>query len=72
MKPSDDGSVLHVPIQSTGVSEAFIAAAESNGYHTLSEILAIPLTELVKMNWLTEPMLKELGELVEKLPPAAN
>lgn len=70
MKPSDEGSILHLPLTSSGISELFAKAAELNGYHTLAGILAIPLTELIKMNWITQAMWEELTVIIEKFPPA--
>ncbi|MES2372902.1 MAG: hypothetical protein V4557_10000 [Bacteroidota bacterium] len=69
MKPSTEGSILHLPLTSAGISETFIKAAESNGYHTLSAILLIPLTDLIKMDWITPAMWEELTAIIEKYPP---
>lgn len=72
MKPSGEGSILHLPIASSGVSEIFVKTAESNGYHTISEILAIPLTELIKMDWITQAIWEELTAIIEKFPPTKD
>ncbi|MES2328847.1 MAG: hypothetical protein V4539_04540 [Bacteroidota bacterium] len=71
MKSPDEGSIVNLPLSSSGISEAFIKAAELSGYHTLGEILAIPLTELVKMEWITPAMWEELTVILEKFtsPP---
>jgi hypothetical protein len=69
MKPSDEGSILHLPLLSTGISETFVKAAELNGYHTLAEILTIPLTDLIKMEWITQAIWEELTAIIEKLSP---
>jgi hypothetical protein len=69
VKTADEGSILHLPLKSSGVSEVFEKAAESNGYHTISEVLSIPLTELIKTNWITRAMWSELMIIIEKFPP---
>jgi hypothetical protein len=69
VKPADEGSILHLPLTSSGVSEALVKAAESNGYHTIAEILAVPLTELIKKDWITQAMWEELAVFIEKFSP---
>jgi hypothetical protein len=72
VKPADEGSILHLPLRSSGVSDHLPKAAESNGYHTIAEILSIPLTELIKMSWITQAMWEELDVIIEKFPPSAG
>lgn len=72
MKPSDEGSILHLPLTSAGVSETFVKAAESNGYHTISEILVIPLTALIKMDWIIQAIWEEPTIIIEKFPPVTD
>ena len=72
MKPADEGSILHLPLKSSGVSEVFVKIAESNGYHSIGQILAIPLTEIIKMDWITEAMWEELSVIIEKFPPTQD
>ncbi len=67
MLSPDEGSLLHLPFASVGISRSFAKAAESHGYYTLAEILAIPLTELIKMEWFTSSMWEELTKVKQAL-----
>jgi hypothetical protein len=70
VKPSGEGSILHLPLRSSGVSDLFAETAELNGYHTIAEIISIPLTQLIKMSWITPAMWEELAAFIEKFPPS--
>lgn len=65
MKPSADGSLLHLPLTVIGMSDTFTKAAIVNGYNTLSDILDIPLTQLATMEWFTPSMFDELARTVK-------
>jgi len=68
VKPSDEGSILHLPPGSSRISEVFAKAAESKGYNSIGQILAIPLTEIIEMDWVTQPLWEELSVIIEKIP----
>jgi nicotinamide mononucleotide (NMN) deamidase PncC len=61
-----DNSPLHLPLAAVGMSEAFTRTAMMYEYNTLSDILAIPLTELIQKEWFTTDMLEELAQVVKK------
>ena len=65
MNSSNDGSPLHISLASMAFSESFKKAATTNGYYTLGDILAIPLTELLQYEWFTPSMLEELATIVK-------
>lgn len=56
--------VLTSSIDSLPLSEDFKNATIQQGYHTLNEIMSMPITELVNLKWFTSEMLKELGEFI--------
>jgi hypothetical protein len=68
MDPADKGAPLHIPLSSTGISEAFAKTAQMHGFSTLAEILAVPLTEFACMDWFTPEMLEELEKIVRGNP----
>jgi len=72
MKPSEDGPWLKLPLESTPLSKDFIQAANSKGYKTIGEVLAIQVTELVQMDWLTSARLTELDQLVKSFRHAVD
>jgi hypothetical protein len=60
MKPSADGSPLQTPMAATGLSDQLIRQSIVNGYNTIADFLDLPLTKLVKLDWLTPAMMEEL------------
>jgi hypothetical protein len=62
--PNDQG--LHHPLATTGLSQIFTNLAINHGYRTLAELLAIRLTNLVKMKWFTGTMVDELAWVVAR------
>ena len=66
MNFSHDGHPIHLPLGSVGLSGEFTAKALQNGYHTLDEIMNIPLTDLLKMEWFTPDMFDELSKVIRK------
>lgn len=65
MSIQNDGSPLHMSLASMAFSDSFKKAASTNGYYTLGEILAIPLTDLLNYEWFTPAMLEELTTIVK-------
>lgn len=53
--------IVNRSIASLELSEAFKDAMRKQGFYTLNEIMSLPLTQLVKMNWFTKEMLEELS-----------
>ena len=66
MQESPDGSPLYFPLTKLDVSESFAKIAAAHGYNTLGEILNIPLTTLVNMDWFSPPMFEELSRMVKQ------
>jgi hypothetical protein len=60
MKPESDGSPLHMPLSSSGLSDALIREAILHGFNTPADFLELPLTKLAKLDWLKADMLEEL------------
>jgi hypothetical protein len=60
MTPSSDGSPMHTPMTATGLSDQLIRQSILNGYNTIADFLDLPLTKLVKLEWLTPAMMEEL------------
>lgn len=65
MKLDNDFHILNSPIHSIGLSKEFVSAAIDNEYQTLQQLLDIPLTQLVRMNWFTPTMFSELASFVK-------
>jgi hypothetical protein len=63
-------SILDLPIAEAGIDGTLAKEAKSHGYPTLADLLRVPLTELVKTDWITPTMWTELVRLVASLPPA--
>ena len=66
MNFSHDGSLMHQPLGSIGLSYGFTSKALQHGYHTLEEIINIPLTDLLNMEWFTPDMFDELGKVIRQ------
>ena len=66
---SPNQSILYVPIKNAGIEDALAQKAESHGYRTLAELLSIPITELVKKDWITPRRWEEIVRAVAQLPP---
>ena len=66
MNSSYNGSLMQLPLGSIGLSGEFTAKALQHGYDTLEEIMNIPLTDLLKMEWFTPEMFDELGQVIRK------
>ena len=66
MTQSNDGSPSDSHHASGSMSESFKKIASANGYQTVEEILAIPLTELVQKDWFTPAMLEELALIIKR------
>ena len=66
MKLHQDGSPLHLPLTTIGFSDSFVQKAIRHGFHTLGELLGIPLTQLVHMEWFDAAMFQELSQVVKE------
>jgi hypothetical protein len=64
--------LLHSSISDLSLSEAFKSAATGNGFCTLQQLLDIPLTALVKLDWFEITMLDELAKLLRGLEPGTH
>ncbi len=62
--------LVQLPIADLSVSDAFKKSAQANGFTTLQQMLDIPLTELVKMEWFRRDILDELMELLKSAKQA--
>ncbi len=66
MNFSYDGSLMQLPLGSIGLSDEFTGKALQHGYRTLEEIINIPLTDLLKMEWFTHDMFDELSKVIRR------
>jgi hypothetical protein len=66
MKTRQSNARLFLPLDATGISQAFTNLAEKNGFLTLAAILAIPVTDLLKIKGFTGSMLDELVWVVDR------
>jgi hypothetical protein len=57
---------LFLPLDATGISQAFTNLVEKNGFLTLASLLAIPVTDLLKIKGFTGSMLDELHYVVDR------
>jgi hypothetical protein len=60
MKAESDGSPLHLPLTSSGLSDKLVREAILHGFNTPADFLELPLTKLAKLDWLKAEMLEEL------------
>lgn len=60
MKTRKDNARLFLPLDATGVSQAFTHLVELNGFHTLASLMDIRVTDLLKIKGFTGSMLDEL------------
>lgn len=66
MKTRKENTRLFLPLDATGISQAFTHLVEKNGYHTLASLLVIPVTDLLKIKGFTGSMLDELVWVVDR------
>lgn len=52
------------PISALNLSHNFKQKVAAEGYHTLNEIMNLPLVKLLTMKWFDKGMLEELGEFM--------
>jgi hypothetical protein len=62
-----DGSPLHLPLSSVGLSEHFTKSALEHGYTTLYDFQKLSLGDLIELKWFTRGMFRELTEILKKL-----
>ena len=66
MQTRQSNARLFLPLDATGISQAFAHVVEKNGFYTLASLLAIPVTDLVKIKGFTGSMLDELVWVVDR------
>lgn len=66
MKTRVDNERLFLSLDATGLSQAFTNLAEINGFTTIASLLAIPVTDLIKIKGFTGAMLDELVWVVAR------
>ena len=66
MKTRKGNARLFLPLDATGISQPFTNLVERNGFHTLASLLAIPVTDLLKIKGFTGSMLDELIWVVDR------
>jgi DNA-directed RNA polymerase alpha subunit len=56
--------IINRSIASLDLSDTFKQTMWKEGFHTLNDIMSLPLRQLVNMKWFTKEMLEELAEFM--------